>query len=47
MLLLSRREDVSLLTPFYLVCLEVRQFFNNLITIDMNVSELIIISVNG
>lgn len=46
-LLLSRREDVSLLTPFYLVCLEVCQQFTNLITPDMNVSDLKKISVNG
>ena len=46
-LLLSRREDVSLLTPFYLLCLEVCQTFVNLITPDMNVSELKNISVSG
>lgn len=46
-LLLSRREDVSLLTPFYLVCLEVCQIFNKLITPEMNLSDLKNISVNG
>lgn len=46
-LLLSRREDVSLLTPFYLVCLQVCQTFVNSITPDMNVSDLKNISVNG
>ena len=43
-LLLSRREDVSLLTPFYLVCLQVCQIFVNH---DLNVSHLRHISVNG
>lgn len=46
-LLLSRREDVSLLTPFCLVCLEVCEIFVNLVTPDMNVSDLKNISVNG
>lgn len=46
-LLLSRREDVSLLTPFYLVYLEVCQIFVNSITPDMNMSDLKTISVNG
>lgn len=42
-LLLSRREDVSLLTPFYLVC----QISVNQITPDMNVSHLRHLSING
>jgi hypothetical protein len=46
-LLLSRREDVSLLTPFCFLCLEVCQIFDNLITPDMSVSDLKNISVNG
>jgi hypothetical protein len=46
-LLLSRREDVSLLTPFYLLCLEVCQIFNKLITPDTNVSDLKKTTVNG
>lgn len=38
-LLISWREDVSLLTPFHLVCLEVCQIFVNLITLNLNVSD--------